>query len=126
MNKQNIRDFILYGIVGAIATVTEWAIFFLMDICSWHYILATAVAYTISTFVNWLAGRALVFKVSNKPFLKEIADIYLVSIVGLLLNLLIMWISVDLLSANEMLSKVMATALVFFYNFIMRKVFVYK
>ena len=66
------------------------------------------------------------FKQSEQKFLKEIVSVYLASIVGLLGNLLLMWIAVDLLSANEMLSKVIATGIVFLYNFLVRKFWIYK
>lgn len=126
MNKNAIKELFLYLIVGGIATVSEWAVFFLLDLCAVHYALATIVAYLLSTFVNWLAGRLLVFKENNLPFLKEIISIYLASIIGLLLNLLIMWVAVDLLSVSEMLSKIAATAIVFAYNFLVRKFLIYK
>ena len=127
MKKSNdLKDFLLYLIVGGIATISEWIIFYLLDKLLLHYAVATTIAYILSTFINWLAGRILVFKESKQSLFKEILSIYLASMVGLLLNLLIMWITVDLLSVNEMLSKIIATALVFFYNFIIRKVLIYK
>ena len=126
MDKKSIKDFLLYIIVGGIATVAEWAVFFVLGKGSLHYALATAIAYILSTFVNWLAGRILVFKERNQPITKEIVSVYLASIVGLLLNLLIMWVAVDLLSLNQMLSKIAATGIVFVYNFLVRKLLIYK
>ena len=126
MNRNNIKEFALYVIVGGIATVTEWAVFYLLDISGLYYLAAVTVSYLISTFVNWLAGRLLVFKTRNISVLREILSVYLASIVGLLMNLLIMWIAVDLLKFSEMPSKVAATGLVFAYNFIVRKYLIYK
>lgn len=126
MKKNNIKEFLLYLVVGGIATVTEWALFFIMDKCYIHYAIATIIAYLLSTFVNWLAGRLLVFKESYGSFLKEILSIYVASIVGLLLNLVIMWLAVDIANINEMISKILATAIVFFYNFLVRKLLIYK
>lgn len=126
MNKSNIKDFLLYLIVGGIATVTEWILFFVLDNIDVHYTLATVTAYILSTFINWLTGRLLVFKNSRQTFLKEISSIYMASIVGLLLNLLIMWVAVDIFSINEMVSKITATAIVFIYNFLVRKLLIYK
>ena len=126
MNRNNIKEFALYVIVGGIATVTEWAVFYLLDISGLYYLAAVTVSYVISTFVNWLVGRLLVFKTRNISVLREILSVYLASIVGLLMNLLIMWIAVDLLKFSEMPSKVAATGLVFAYNFIVRKYLIYK
>lgn len=126
MEKSNVKDFLLYLVVGGIATATEWVLFFIMDKCYIHYATATVIAYLLSTFVNWLAGRLLVFKDSYSSFLKEILSIYVASIVGLLLNLVIMWLAVDCLCFKEMFSKIAATAIVFFYNFLVRKLLIYK
>lgn len=126
MKKSDIKEFFLYLIVGGIATVTEWVLFFLLDRCAVHYTVATVIAYVISTFVNWLAGRMLVFKENRQSVWKEILGVYIASVVGLLLNLAIMWVAVDCLTVNEMISKIAATGIVFFYNFLVRKLLIYK
>lgn len=124
--KKNVKEFFLYLVVGGVATAAEWILFFGLEKISVHYMTATVIAYCISTFVNWLMGRVFVFKDNRQAILKEIIEIYIASIVGLLLNLAIMWLMVDICSINEMLSKIIATAMVFFYNFLVRKLFIYK
>ena len=126
MNKNNAKEFLLYLVVGGIATVSEWVFFFIFDKCHIHYAIATTIAYVLSTFVNWLAGRILVFKESKQSFAKEIISVYAASIIGLLLNLFIMWVAVDLFTCSEMISKVVATVIVFAYNFLIRKLVIYK
>lgn len=126
MEKRELKNFFLYFIVGVIATLTEWLLFFVLFKCHIHYTFAVVIAYILSTFVNWLAGRILVFKKYVKSFLKEISGIYIVGVIGLSLNLLIMWVAVDIFNFNEMLSKIIATALVFVYNYLARKYIIYK
>ena len=126
MKKSNIKEFLMYLIVGGIATVTEWVLFFALDKISVHYTLATIIAYFLSTFANWFVGRILIFKGNQQSVLREILGIYIASLVGLLMNLVIMWVAVDLLTFNEMFSKMAATAIVFFYNFLVRKLLIYK
>ena len=126
MNKNNIKDLLLYLVVGGVATVAEWAVFFVLIRCTLHYTIATAIAYVLSTFVNWAVGRLLVFKSTKGSVLKEILSIYLVSVVGLLLNILIMWVAVDLISFGEGISKIGATGIVFFFNFLVRKLVIYN
>lgn len=126
MKNKEIQDFFKYLVVGGIATISEWIIFFFLDKMSVYYAIATVIAYMLSTFVNWLMGRILVFKEAKQPFWKEITSIYIVSIGGLLLNLLIMSFTIELLDLSNMLSKVLATIIVFSYNFIIRKVIIYK
>ena len=125
--KNNLKELFLYLIVGGIATLVEWGIFRLFDSAlSVHYTLSTVIAYLLSTFVNWAAGRLLVFRKSHQPFWQEILKIYLAAIAGLLMNLAIMFICVDLLRMDEMLSKILATGIVFLFNFLIRKLYIYK
>ncbi len=122
-----MQDFSLYLIVGGLATLTEWILFYFMNISlNIHYIVATTIAYIISTLVNWIAGRILVFKESKNSLANEILVIYIVGILGLLMNILIMWFLVSILSFNGMMSKIVATGIVFVWNFIIRKLVIYK
>ncbi len=127
LNRDNAKEFLLYVVVGGIATLTEWVFFYLIAVLlSWHYIVSTTIAYIISTFVNWIAGRILVFKSSDKSISSEVFAIYVVGVLGLLMNIGIMFVMIDKLNINSMISKVFATGVVFIWNFIVRKLFIYK
>ena len=117
-----------YLIVGGLATIVEWAGFWLFsEQLSIEYLLATALAFAISTFANWLFGRLLVFRGKQaQSLLREILSVYLASIVGLLLNLLIIFLLVQLLSVEKMYAKIAATVLVFAYNYLVRKLVIYR
>lgn len=117
-----------YLIVGGLATIVEWAGFWLFsEKLSIEYLLATALAFAISTFANWLFGRLLVFRGNQQQsLLREILSVYLASIVGLLLNLLIMFLLVQLLGVEKMIAKMAATVLVFTYNYLVRKLIIYR
>ena len=126
MKTKVFKEFFLYLIVGGAATLSEWIFFFLLNKAAVHYLVATFIAYMLSTLVNWFVGRVLVFKESKKNIAREILDIYIAGIIGLLLNLLIMFVTIDILSFGEMFSKIIATGLVFAYNFLIRKFVIYK
>ena len=121
-------DLFLYLIVGGLATIVEWAGFWVFcDMMQIQYLIATALAFVFSTFANWGFGRLLVFRgKQNQSLLKELLSIYLTSIGGLLLNLGIMYVMVDFLSIGEMIAKITATVLVFSYNYVIRKKLIYK
>ena len=124
--KENIRQFVLYLIVGGIATIVEWVIFYILNKFGHvHYMGATALAFVVSTFANWLFGRLLLFQERENVW-KELLKIYATSIIGLILNLLLMWLAVEIFTLPEMLSKMIATAIVFLWNFFIRKFVIYK
>lgn len=117
----------LYACVGGCAAIVEWACFFVLhSLAKLHYQPATVAAMAVSTLSNWAFGRLSLFRNRRRRgLLAEIGKIYLVSIVGVLLNMALMWLLVERLSRGEMLSKVAATGLVFAYNYLVRRLYVY-
>lgn len=121
------KGLFLYLLVGIGATAAEWIVFYFMD-AQWkiHYSLATAVAFAISTFVNWWLGRLLLFSKTESGLWKELIAVYSASIIGLVLNLLIMWVVIQWFHIPEMYAKMLATGIVFFWNYLIRKLVIYK
>ena len=127
LQRKQIQDLFNYLLVGGIATIVEWTGFgILTNLIHIQYLLSTVLAFVLSTFANWLFGRLLVFKVSNGSLWRELASIYLASAVGLLLNLLIMFVLVQAFNFDKMLAKIVATVIVFAYNYLVRKLIIYS
>lgn len=128
LDRLDIKSLLSYLCVGFGATAVEWIFFWIFDSAfKWHYSVSTTLAIIISTFSNWLFGRLWTFKNSERRnIISEIFKIYTASFVGLLLNLLFMWIFVDKLCINKMISKVISTGIVFLYNYLVRILFIYK
>lgn len=127
-DREQFKELFLYLIVGGLATLVEWAAFWVFSTpLHIQYLLATALAFILSTFANWAFGRLLVFKdPGGQSLLRELGSIYLASVVGLLLNLGIMYVLVEFISLPEMIAKMTATVLVFAYNYLVRKLIIYK
>lgn len=125
--KENIRQLIIYLFVGGCATIVEWSVFYVLrHPIHMHYMLATAIAFILSTFANWIVGKWLLFQQKQNKIWKELIKIYATSAAGLLMNLLIMWIAIDLIGIQDMIAKIIATGIVFFWNFLVRKLLIYK
>lgn len=129
-----VRQFISYFFVGGVAAVVEWVFFALFDnALHIHYIPATCLAFVFSTAANWILGRLWTFK-DNKSYenkkAKEIFLVFAVSTVGLLLNMGLMYLFVTVLGLDsamlKTISKIVATGIVFFWNFLIRKFAIYK
>lgn len=132
---KELKNIILYGIVGGIATVVEWGLFYLLcERGGVQYLLATAIAFFFSTFANWISGRLILFKKSSEEkkagtcicLIKELFRIYLTSLTGLLFNFIIMYVLVEQFDVVKMWAKVIATMLVFAYNYLIRTRVIYR
>lgn len=125
--KQTTIQFFLYLVVGALATVVEWGAFYLFDVIfGIHYTFSTTLAFAVSTFSNWGFGKLILFRQKSQNVAGEIFKIYLISIIGLLMNIAIMFVAIEKIGISDMLSKIIATGIVFVWNFLIRKFWIYK
>ena len=128
LSKKELRSLIIYGVVGGLATIVEWTLFYVFNsMAGIQYMPATAIAFFFSTFANWMFGRLLLFeKQEGKSLLKELVQIYATSVTGLICNLVIMYVLVSRLNVIEMYAKMMATVIVFTFNYLVRRKLIYK
>ena len=115
---------IRFGIVGVIATVVDFAILIVLkELLNVDVLIASAISFCVSVAVNYLLSMAFVFKSKNQNKAKEFIVFVLLSIGGLGLNELILWIGVKLVSVYYLIVKLFALVIVPIYNFITRKIF---
>ena len=134
LNKANIKQFISYFFVGGVAAIVEWVMFFIFaNVLQINYFVSTVIAFIFSTTANWILGRITTFKDNNTykdKKAKEAFLVFVVSAIGLLLNLILMYLFVTVMgfdsSLGKTLSKIAATGIVFIWNFLIRKLVIYK
>lgn len=134
LNKANIKQFISYFFVGGVAAIVEWVMFFIFaNVLQINYFVSTVIAFIFSTTANWILGRITTFKDNNTYKDKKAKEAFLVLIVsaiGLLFNLILMYLFVTVMgfdsSLGKTLSKIAATGIVFIWNFLIRKLVIYK
>lgn len=114
-----------FGIVGVIATIIDFAFLYIFkEFCSLPVLLSNTLSFCISVAYNYWASVKWVFNVNKEKDPKKSFILFIMfSVIGLLLNDLIMHIATDKLSIYYMLSKIIATVIVMIFNFITRKMF---
>ena len=117
-----------FVIVGGIATIIDWLVYYIFyKILKFNPLLANIFSFSISVIYNYLASIKWVFDVDkNKTKKMMFIEFMLFSILGFLLTELLLWIFIDILNINGMISKIIATAIVMIFNFITRKIFLEK
>ena len=127
---------ILYLFVGGTAALVEWGLFYLF----FYYLLAglglsvdtltmvaTALAFGLSTLYHYFLGNILVFDSGSKyDKSKELSLVFLVSIMGLVFNLILMYIFVGVLAWQPMFAKVLTSCIVVVWNYLSRKKWIFK
>lgn len=112
-------------IVGGTATVIDFIVLFLLkEYIGLNEIVANTISFTVSVIYNYIASVKWVFDVDEaKNKSTQFITFITFSIIGLLLNNLILWICIDKLSIYYLIGKVIATGIVMVFNFITRKMF---
>ncbi len=121
-------QFVRYGLVSVIALAVDFGgMVLLVELLSIHYLVAATVSFISGLAVNYLLSRAWVFTERKyESRVKEFIIFTSIGIVGLLLNNSIMWLAVERIGIYYIFSKIIATILVFFWNFGLRKMLVFK
>lgn len=114
-----------FTVAGVIATLIDFIFLcFFKEVCHMHVILANTLSFTISVLYNYWASMTFVFDVNKKNDSKRNFILFILfSIVGLILNNIIMYILVDFMTIHYLLSKVLATAVIMVFNYFTRKGF---
>ena len=99
----------------------------LTEFCGINYLISSGISFVVSVIYNYILSVHWVFDVDkNGNKKKEFVVFILLSVIGLGLNQLLMWIFVSKVHVFYMLSKIFVTAIVMIYNFVTRKFFLEK
>lgn len=114
-----------FGIVGVVATLIDFIfLYFFKELCQIQVVFANTLSFIISVIYNYWASLTFVFDVNPEKSKSKNFIIFVVcSVIGLLLNDLIVWVVTDKLNVYYLISKVIATVFVMVFNFITRKKF---
>lgn len=125
---RSFLQFCKFSVVGGVATLIDYAIMFgLTNFAGVDYAISGAISFCISLVVNYLLSMRFVFVSSgDRTRLFEFVSFSAIGLVGLGINQAALWFFTEKAGLYYMLSKVIATALVLFWNFFMRKFFIEK
>ncbi len=125
--KHLIEQVLKFGVVGVIAFLIDYSLLYaLTEFCHIHYMISSIISFIVSLIFNYIASIYWVFDVKQKQTFKEILVFTILSIIGLGINQLVMYLMTDVGNIYYMFSKLVATAIVMVWNFITRKIFIEK
>ena len=122
--KRLVQQFLKFSVVGIIAFVIDFGVMVaLTELAGLPPVISAGVSYCVSTVFNYVASMRYVF--AHREGLSRTREFIIfvtLSVIGLGLNEAIMWLGGRLVGDEwYMLTKIVATALVMFWNFFSRK-----
>ena len=126
--KKLIMQIIKFGMVGGLCFLIDYGVMiFLTEVFNINYLISSGISFTVSVIVNYILSMRFVFETEkNDSAMKKFIIFVVLSVVGLIINQILMWILVDKIGIFYMISKIGATFIVMVYNFITRKLILEK
>ncbi len=130
-NNNSYIQFFRYFFVGGAAFLVDTSIVvYLTDYLKAHYVVSVVAGFIIGILINYILSSIWVFhrnskNISKSQHLMDIAIFAIIGVTGLLLTIAIVWLLFDILAFSILFSKIVASAIVLFWNFIGRKYLVF-
>ena len=120
------RNFILYGIIGLIATVVDVSIFqLLINKIKINYIVANCVSMPIGAFLSFTLNSYYNFKVKN-DFFKRFLTFFIIILVGFFISNVLIYLMVHFLTIEKLVAKSISIICVALLQFSLNKVITFK
>jgi len=110
--------FIKFGIVGGSGVFVDFGFTYVFK--EWLKIpkyIANAIGFSIAASSNYLFNRIWTFHSTDPDVMYEYAQFFAISIIGLAINTLVLWILVSKYKKHFYLSKLFAIGVVTLWNF---------
>ena len=116
-----------YLVVGGASAATDWAIFAAMLYgFELHYIAAGTISFILATALNYYLSVRFVFGAGSRGPRQAMFLVYLVSTVGIVINLTVLTVGIDFLEMHPLVAKFFATGIAVFWNFLARYFYIFK
>lgn len=123
--KPQTRQFVKFAAVGLISFGIDWGLLILLvEVFHLDFLMSTTVSFLTSVVVNYILSMHYVFEHREGMSRKSEFTVFaILSIIGLGLNDLYMFVGVSLLNIGYQAMKAIATFLVTWYNYFSRRRF---
>lgn len=126
------EELIIYVIVGGLTTIVSWGAAFLgklvLDVdISWQNTVNNAFSWLVGVLFAYPLNRKWVFKSSNPQVLKEFLGFASSRVSTLIMDIVIMWLTVNVIGMKYWIAKICISAVVVtIANYVFSKLLVFK
>ena len=121
------KELISYLIFGVLTTVVNIVVYYVFN--TWlqvNYLVSNAIAWIASVLFAYITNRKYVFESKNTSMINELVKFIGARLSTGIMDMILMWLLVDILTMNSMVSKIVVNVLVIVLNYVLSKVFVFK
>jgi putative flippase GtrA len=124
--KAVFYKFLKFGVVGASGIIIDFSLTYLFkEIIKIQKYVANAIGFTVAASSNYILNRIWTFHSTDPQLTLQFAKFFIVSLLGLGINTLILYILVSKYKKNFYLSKLFAIGIVLIWNFTINFLFTF-
>ena len=127
------EEIIRYLIVGVLTTIVSWGAYYICIVTvldakvAWMNAVANTISWAAGVLFGYVANRKYVFMSKEPNILKEFLQFAGSRVSTWLLDVVVMYVAVNVCEMNEMIAKVfISSVLVMIANYLISKLFVFK
>ena len=118
---------LLYLFFGGLTTLVNIAAYFICHhVSNLSNVTSTVIAWILSVIFAFITNKYYVFESKSKSVLFELGSFFACRLGTGILDLGIMYLTVDILKYNDLLMKIISNVIVILLNYILSKVIIFK
>lgn len=124
------KELILYVVFGVLTTLVNIIIYYVCTkVLSIDYMVSNMLAWLLSVIFAYITNKMFVFDSKSLEFsqiIKEVASFFGARILSGAIDMVIMFIAVDLLVIDDFIMKIVANILIIILNYFLSKYWVFS
>ena len=100
--------------------------FFLDANVSLELQIANVISWGVAVIFAYVTNRKYVFNSKNDDKVKEIKDFFIARLATLVMDMVLMYLGVNVLKFNDKIIKIISQVIVIVSNYVLSKIFVFK
>ena len=128
MTKKNeMILYIIFGILTTLINIISYALFTRVIMLDTY--ISNIIAWILSVLFAYITNRKYVFKIDNYKLsnkIKELLSFYGLRIVSLIIDMFIMYILINLINIDDLISKIITNIFVIVVNYLFSKYLIFN
>jgi len=121
---EEVINYLIFGVLSTVVSISSFALF--NKVFHIHYNICNILSWILAVSFAFITNKLYVFKSKETNILKDLIKFFTSRIATLVIEIIVMFIMVDLLKIDEMISKIIAQVIVIVLNYVFSKLFVFN
>ena len=121
---KEIINYLIFGGLTTVVSIVTYALF--AKVFNIDYLISNVLSWVLAVLFAYITNKIFVFESKSKKNIKEITSFFFFRIISLIMEMVILYIFVDMLHIDDLVTKIIAQVIVIVSNYVFSKVFVFK